>query len=349
MSDITISALTADAYDEELAIPATVSCCSRQGVIKSTLPTPSVTSKFVNIDSYYVIDKAVLGLGHQGSVRRCINRQTGKQYAVKSICKAHPSVIIEFVVREINLLIKMKHRSIIQLFDIYEDEQYVHLVTELCHGGELYERIVRKIQSGRGCFSERETARILFQVLDSVGYMQEHNIVHRDLKPENILFETKEDDSPIKIIDFGLARQHFTELEPPMTTAVGTPYYNSPEVLRKSYDKSCDLWSIGVIAYILLVGYPPFNGGTNEEVNSSVCKGVYKFDQKDWQHISIDAQNFIASLLQTDTSRRMTTVQALRHPWILKNLHMTSMTESRDVIEVVHQRDSERDLLSDIV
>ena len=342
--------ITADAYDEELAIAAPVSPCSTQEVTKSSLPTPSVTSKFVNIESYYIIDKAVLGTGQQGIVRRCINRQTGRQYAVKSICKSHPSVIIEFVLREINLLVKMKHKNIVQLLDVYEDEHYVHLVTELCHGGELYERIFQKIQSGeQGCFSEQETARILYQVLDSVRYMQKHNIVHRDLKPENILFETTEHDSPIKIIDFGLARQHFPELEPPMTTAVGTPYYNSPQVLKKNYDKSCDLWSIGVIAYILLVGYPPFNGGTSEEVNANVCKGAYRFEEKDWRHISMGAQNFIASLLQMDTSKRMTAEQALRHPWILSHVPLTSVIESRDVIEVVHERESERDLLSDIV
>eukprot|EP00956_Cyclotella_meneghiniana_P012097 scaffold17175_cov65-Cyclotella_meneghiniana.AAC.2 len=303
MTNITI---TADAYDEELAIAAPVSPCSTQEVPKSSLPTPSVTSKFVNIESYYIIDKAVLGTGQQGIVRRCINRQTGRQYAVKSICKSHPSVIIEFVLHEINLLVKMKHKNIAQLLDVYEDEHYVHLVTELCHGGELYERI----------------------------YFKRFNLENK------AAFQNK------RLQEYC---SRYTILSTEMTTAVGTPYYNSPQVLQKSYDKSCDLWSIGVIAYILLVGYPPFNGGTSEEVNANVCKGAYRFDEKDWRPISMGAQNFIASLLQMDTSKRMTAEQALRHPWILSHVPMTSVIESRDVIEVVHERESERDLLSDIV
>jgi serine/threonine protein kinase len=331
-------------YDEERGITAPVSPCHSQGSDAAPLTTPSITSQFVDIESFYLIDTAVLGVGHQGSVRQCIHRQTGKQYAVKSICKSHSSVKIQGLAREISLLKEMKHRSIIQLVDIYEDEDYVHLVTELCQGGELFERIIQKTEAaGQGCFSEQETARILFQILDSVRYMQKYNIVHRDLKPENILFETKEDDSPIKIIDFGLARQHFTELEPPMKTTVGTPYYIAPEVLNKSYDKSCDLWSIGVIAYILLVGYPPFNGGNNTEVYGSVRNGTYSFPYEDWQHISIGAQNFIASLLQMDTSRRMTVEQALRHPWLLKNLPRVAKEESRDAVEVVYNRQSKRD------
>ena len=331
-------------YDEEEAMPAPISPCPSHASTAS-LPSPSVTNQFVDIESHYIVDPIVLGAGHHGSVRQCIHRQTGKQYAVKSICKSDPSVKIQGLVREISILKEMKHKSIIQLVDVYEDAKYVHLVTELCQGGELFDRIVQKSGApGDGCFSERETARILFQILKSIRYMQRQNIVHRDIKPENILFETQDEDSPIKIIDFGLARKHYEELEPPMSTIVGTPYYIAPDVLQKSYDKSCDLWSVGVIAYILLVGYPPFNGNDNKEVYAAVRRGTYCFPQEDWQHVSISAQNFIVSLLQRNPLQRMTVDQALRHPWLLKNLSRVDiMEESRDAIEVVYDRKSKND------
>ena len=330
-------------YDEEEAMPVPISPCLSHASAAS-LPSPSVTNQFVDIESHYIVDPIVLGTGHHGSVRQCIHRQTGKQYAVKSIRKSDPSVKIQGLVREISILREMKHRSIIQLVDVCEDTEYVHLVTELCQGGELFDRIVQKSSApGNGCFSEREAARIVFQILKSLKYMQRQNIVHRDIKPENILFETQDEDSPIKIIDFGLARKHHQELEPPMRTIVGTPYYIAPDVLQKSYDKSCDLWSIGVIAYILLVGYPPFNGNDNKEVYAAVRRGTYSFPQEDWQHVSINAQSFIVSLLQRDPTKRLTVDQALRHPWLLKNLSRMDLEEPRDAIEVVYDRYSKHD------
>jgi calcium-dependent protein kinase len=339
----TSSRLVSMPYDEERAIPAPISPCPSQG--SATPEAPSVTNQYVDIESHYLIDPTVLGVGHHGSVRQCIHRQTGMRYAVKSICKTDPSVKVPGLVREISLLKEMKHKSIIQLVDVYEDADYVHLVTELCHGGELFERIVQKSSApGTGCFSEQESARILYQILNAVLYMQQHNVVHRDIKPENILFETKDEASHIKIIDFGLARKHYGELgEPPMQTIVGTPYYIAPDVLQKSYDKSCDMWSIGVIAYILLVGYPPFNGNDNKEVYSAVRSGTYCFPMEDWQHISIGAQNFIAALLRKDPLKRMTVEKALRHPWLLKNLPPNDIEESRDAVEVVYDRASKKD------
>lgn len=341
----TSSRLVSMPYDEESAIPARISPCPSQAEPADPSPTLSVTGKYADIESHYLIDPTVLGVGHHGSVRQCIHRQTGKQFAVKSINKADPTVKIPGLVREITLLKEMKHNSIIKLVDVFEDTEYVHLVTELCRGGELFERIIQKTNTpGAGCFSEKETARILFEILKAVQYMQSHNIVHRDLKPENILFETESEDSRIKIIDMGLARKHYGELgEPPMTSVVGTPYYISPCCLNKSYDKSCDLWSVGVIAYILLVGYPPFNGNDNKEVYAAVRKGTYSFPEEDWQHVSIGAQNFIVSLLQSNPLQRMTVDQALRHPWLSKNLTRIDVDESRDAVEVIYNKATKKE------
>ncbi|KAL7476482.1 hypothetical protein ACHAW6_002338 [Cyclotella cf. meneghiniana] len=244
-----------------------------------------------------------------------------------------PSVNVRGIQREISLLEGMNHDRILQLVDVYEDSEYVHIVTELCSGGELFDRIVEKSSTGQGCFSEQEAARILYQILSAVSYMHKHSIVHRDIKPENVLFETAAEDSPIKIIDFGLARRHRAERgEPPMSTIVGTPYYISPDVLRKSYDKSTDLWSVGVISYILLCGYPPFNGASNTEVYSAVRRGLYYFPSADWKHVSSSARDFVVRLLQTDPRRRMTAEQAMRHPWIMHHLqsHQDMCTANDD-------------------
>ena len=139
-------------------------------------------------------------------------------------------------------------------------------------------------------------------------------LVQSDIKPENVLFETAADDSPIKLIDFGLARKHTSAR--PMTSLLGTAYYTAPEVLRKRYTKACDLFSVGVIAYILMCGYPPFNGPTNEAVSDAILRGAYQFDANDWAGTSKECRDFVRRLLERDPLRRLTAEEALRHPWM---------------------------------
>jgi calcium-dependent protein kinase len=269
-----------------------------------------------------------------------MDRKTGQRLAVKSIRKSDQAVKPGCLQREIMLLEEMKHSNIIQLVDVFEDDEYLHLVTDLCKGGELFDKIVDKASSGNGCFSEHQAAQILHQILTAVSYLHKRNIVHRDIKPENILFETTAEDSPIKVIDFGLARKHYANKgEPNMTTVVGTPYYIAPEVLRKNYGKACDLWSIGVIAYVLLCGYPPFNGNNNAEVYESVRRGIYWFPSEDWKNVSSGAKDFISRLLQKDPRNRMTVDQALRHPWLIGKLCSENPTTDEKIdssVEVVY-------------
>jgi len=282
----------------------------------------SITGALSDIEYKYHVDSRILGTGHHGSVRACTDRTTGQRYAVKSICKSDPAMRAGGLAREISLLEEMKHDSIIQLVDVFEDAEFVHLVTDLCAGGELYDKIVDNTSADNGtpCLAEHKAARIICQVLKAVSYLHQKGIVHRDIKPENILFETNEEDSPIKIIDFGLSRKHRGRRgEPPMTTLVGTPYYIAPETLRKKYDKSCDLWSVGVIAYVILCGYPPFNGTSHDETHKSVLRGQYYFPAEDWKNISDEAIDFIYRALQMNPKKRMTADQALKHPWILKH------------------------------
>jgi len=310
----------------------TAPCHDQQADFSTMVPISPCTSdesssasfSASDIEYKYHVDPTVLGTGYSSSVRECIDRITGQRFAVKSIRKNDPAVKPGGLAREIRLLREMKHPSIVRLEDVYEDSDYVHLVTDLCEGGELFDKIVDKSSANNGngppCFAEVDAARVLYQILTAVSYMHERDVVHRDIKPENILFETKEVDSPVKIIDFGLARKHYASFgEPPMSTIVGTPYYIAPDVLRKKYDKSCDLWSVGVIAYILLCGYPPFNGGDNCEVYDAVRRGRYQFPSADWLGTSRESRDFIRRLLQKDPQKRMTVDQALSHPWIVKN------------------------------
>jgi len=341
-------------YDEvPAAAPLSVSPCVSDE--SSASPSPiNITGRYSNIEYKYHIDHRVLGTGHYGSVRECIDRMTGERYAVKSIRKIDPSVKPGGLAREIALLKEMKHRNIIQLIDMYEDAEYVHLVTDLCQGGELFDKICERssnTNNGAVCFDESEAARIMYQILTAVQYMHQHGIAHRDIKPENILFETTEEDSPIKIIDFGLSRKHHGGFEPPMSTILGTPYYIAPEVLRKKYDKSCDLWSVGVIAYILLCGYPPFNGTDNEQTHRSVMRGKYYFPHEDWKDVSTEAMDFIHRLLQRNPRNRMTVEHALNHPWIVKHVNTDMMMNEEDLdnssVEVIYNESPKKQIVQD--
>lgn len=188
----------------------------------------SITGKLCDIEQRYHIETRILGAGLHGSVREGIDRITGEHHAIKSIRKRdNPHVKPSGIVREIALLSEMKHDNIIYLVDVFEDDEYVHIVTNLCTGGELFDKIIQ--YGDDSCFiDENKAARIIYQVLNAVAYMHAKNIVNRDIKPENILFETTDEDSTVKIIDFGLSRKHNVNSEKPMTAFVGTPYYIAP-------------------------------------------------------------------------------------------------------------------------
>ncbi len=329
-----------DDFDQPILLSST---CSSSEKMDSSQPIDSVGGRYTNIEYDYLINPQVLGVGHHGSVRECIHRTTGEKRAVKSIRRSCPSTVRASssvgLAREIRMLRRVKHRNIVRLTDVCEDEDYVHIVTDLCEGGELFDRISAKSSkrtqgcSQPPCFAESMAARILYQLLNAVSYLHEQGIVHRDIKPENILFETAEEDSPVKIVDFGLSRTHYGSHDPPMRAIVGTPYYIAPEVLRKNYTKSCDVWSVGIIAYILLCGYPPFNGATNNETHDSILRGRYCFPREEWKSISNEAMDFISRMLQVDPTRRMTAVQALNHPWIVKHLSNEMRKECEDSLD----------------
>ncbi|KAM9524107.1 calcium/calmodulin-dependent protein kinase type 1-like isoform 2-T3 [Salvelinus alpinus] len=200
---------------------------------------------------------------------------------------------------------------------------------QLVSGGELFDRIVEK-----GFYTEKDASKLIQQILDAVKYLHDMGIVHRDLKPENLLYYSMEEDSKIMISDFGLSKIEGSGSV--MSTACGTPGYVAPEVLaQKPYSKAVDCWSIGVIAYILLCGYPPFYDENDAKLFEQILKAEYEFDSPYWDDISDSAKDFIVHLMEKDPRIRYTCDQALQHPWIAgdtaldKNIHESVSAQIR--------------------
>jgi len=282
--------------------------------------TNTVSGSYILKDQYtsdiiedYDIYPTILGKGHYGCVRECLHRETSEKYAVKTIEKAKLTRR-EHIQREVELLRSVDHPGIMKMVGCYEDEDYIHIVTERYTGGELFDKIVDNT-TDHGCLSEGQAGRIIKSLLEAVQHLHSKDIVHRDIKPENVLFESSEEGSSIKLIDFGFSRTH-QQNEGSMTNQVGSPFYMSPSVLQGKYDRTCDLWSIGVVAYILLCGYPPFNGPSDHGVCESILRDGLVFETKVWGNLSNESRDFVSMLLCRDMSRMSTATAALQHPWL---------------------------------
>lgn len=185
------------------------------------------------------------------------------------------------------------------------------MVTEYCEGGELFYYILEKKN-----LTEREAAHIMRQSFSALMYLHQNNISHRDIKPENFLLKYKADITNIKMIDFGLSKD-YSEVKV-MQTPSGSPYYIAPEVFNSSYDAKCDLWSIGVVLYIMLSGKVPFPGDSNKEIIENVIKGEYHFEHETFKNVSPQAKDLISKLLVKDVSKRFSAQEAYNHPWVVK-------------------------------
>ncbi|KAI6175836.1 Calcium/calmodulin-dependent protein kinase type 1 [Aphelenchoides bicaudatus] len=239
----------------------------------------------------------------------------GTMVAIKCIDKKALRGKEESLENEIRVLRKLRHPNIVQLFDTYDENGHVYLVMELVTGGELFDRIVAK-----GSYTERDASNLIRQVLEAVSFMHSNGVVHRDLKPENLLYYNQEEESKIMISDFGLSKIT-TEESGIMATACGTPGYVAPEVLQqKPYGKAVDIWSIGVIGYILLCGYPPFYDENDANLFAQIIDGRYEFDSPYWDEISDSAKDFISHLMCCNPEQRYSCERALGHPWICGNM-----------------------------
>ncbi|KAL4447969.1 hypothetical protein ABPG75_005188 [Micractinium tetrahymenae] len=257
----------------------------------------------------------VLGRGQFGTTRIAEHKEKQRSFACKSIAKRKLTCPedIDDVRREVQIMHHLKgHENITYLQGAYEDRQAVHLVMDLCSGGELFDRIVTK-----GSYSERDAAALIRDMVRVVAHCHSMGVMHRDLKPENFLLESKSDDAPIKCTDFGLSvffkpGQKFKEV-------VGSAYYVAPEVLKQSYSAEADIWSCGVILYILLSGVPPFWGETEKQIFKAILEGNLDLQSDPWPNISADAKDCVKRMLEPSPARRATADEILQHPWMREN------------------------------
>ncbi|KAG2708580.1 hypothetical protein I3760_05G200500 [Carya illinoinensis] len=268
-----------------------------------------------NFGAKYELGKEV-GRGHFGHTCWAKGKKgelKGQAVAVKIVSKAKmtTAIAIEDVRREVKILKALSgHNNLVKFHDAFEDTNNVYVVMELCEGGELLDRIL----SRGGRYMEEDAKKIIVQILNVIAFCHLQGVVHRDLKPENFLFVTRDEDSPMKVIDFGLS--DFIRPDQRLNDIVGSAYYVAPEVLHRSYNVEADLWSIGVITYILLCGSRPFWARTESGIFRSVLRADPNFDDSPWPAVSPKAKDFVKRLLNKDHRKRMTAAQALTHPWL---------------------------------
>jgi len=261
-------------------------------------------------DAYSIGTK--LGTGGFAVVRKCKRRSDNKVFALKVINKKNLEkndlVIIE---SEVNIMRQVHHSNIVKLHDVFDSNSKICLVLDLLEGGELFDRIIEQ-----GHFTEKDAALSFSQMCSALAYLHDRRIVHRDLKPENLLFEKKEKGSPIKLIDFGLAGNCSAS---PLKTPCGTPNYVAPEILKKMpYGVQVDMWSAGVILYIVLCGFPPFYDENDDmgRLYKQIKSASYDMPSPYWDNISDSAKDLIRKLLVVDPEKRYTANKALQHPWL---------------------------------
>mmetsp|Transcript_28198 Transcript_28198/g.80098 ORF Transcript_28198/g.80098 Transcript_28198/m.80098 type:complete len:529 (-) Transcript_28198:67-1653(-) len=281
-----------------------------------------------NISDHYTLEQKDIGRGTYGSVYKATSKSTGDIRAVKVIARAKMKNVDRFQ-REISILKMMDHPNIIRLYETFEAHKAIYLVMELASGGELFDRILEARH-----LSEATAGIVMQQIFRAVFYMHSNDVAHRDLKPENFLFLSKDpiEGNTLKLIDFGLACPC-----PPgchLKSKIGTAIYMAPQVVMGRYDKMCDMWSVGVIMYILLSGRAPIIGASDRETVAKIREGRWVFEGSSWQQVSDDAKDLIKSCMRMCAKTRICAEAALHHAWINQTAPKTIDTQlGADVLE----------------
>lgn len=287
------------------------------GTAPSRRPTNPVYegADFGAVESRFEIGEEI-GRGAFSVVKSGRDKSSGDQVAIKMIDKqiVDPQDLV-LLAREIDIMKKVKHPNVLNLFEVFENDDQISLVMEFVDGGELFYKIVEK-----GNYTEADAASIVKQMCAGVAYLHSQGVAHRDLKPENLLCSTRdaEPGAPFRVViaDFGLSK--IFDAGEQLETSCGTPDYVAPEVITAegSYDKSVDMWSAGVITYVLLCGFSPFLSTTQTGLFEKIIQCQYDFPDPEWSGISEQAKDFIRSLLVADPKARLTAEQAVEHPWL---------------------------------
>jgi calcium-dependent protein kinase len=269
----------------------------------------------------------LVGEGAFGEVRRCVHRQTGQVYACKTVVKNQLKrrADVEDVRREVQILMMLSsHPNVAALLAIYEDDAAVHLILELCEGGQVFDSIC-----DQGVVSERSVARLFRKMVEVVQHCHTLGIAHRDIKPENFLLSKPGPDGQVKAADFGLSQ--FFRPGKSFTSLVGSAYFVAPEVLKRDYGPQADVWSLGVCLYILLSGMTPFWGDTEEDIFKMILHADINFESHPWPKISKSAKDIIKKMLNRDPAKRPTAAQLLEHSWLNQAAPVTPLGD--DIVE----------------
>lgn len=281
-------------------------------------------------DDYTKLDK-VLGSGFNGQVHLATSKSgdSAQKYAVKEFRLINvPTDQRELLKDEVEVFLSMDHPHITRLFDVYESKESLQLIMECMDGGELFDRVI-----DRKTFSERDAADATWQMLLALNYIHSHGIVHRDIKLENFLYDRKGSDH-LKLIDFGFSKLWAPNTK--MQASCGTLSYVAPEVLQKNYTSQCDLWSLGIVSFILLVGYMPFSGSDEKQMRN-IKAGNYSWKQEKWNKVSPHGVDFIKSLLEVNPQKRLSAQKALEHVWIKDREAQPNVAVEKDVIDALRQ------------
>uniref|UniRef100_A0A669B108 non-specific serine/threonine protein kinase n=1 Tax=Oreochromis niloticus TaxID=8128 RepID=A0A669B108_ORENI len=296
-----------------LSLASTKVCSSMDegdGPSSEAEPMDEYSSVPASIAERYKVGRT-LGDGNFAVVRECVERSTGREYALKIISKDKCRGKEHMIQSEVSILRRVKHPNIVLLIEEMDTQNELYLVMELVKGGDLFDAITSSNK-----YTERDASSMLFNLASAIKYLHSLNIVHRDIKPENLLvYEHNDGSKSLKLGDFGLA----TVVNGPLYTVCGTPTYVAPEIVAEmGYGLKVDIWAAGVITYILLCGFPPFHGSgeDQEALFEQILRGQLEFPAPHWDNVSDSAKALITGMLQVAVDKRYTAVQVLDHPWV---------------------------------